>query len=138
MSTSADQSDHRFPRSNADSVALNLAAKAVDLDGSGLVEVFRILMARAEELKSILGHSERSSQAMLAGDIAPAQELVDAELLEALYTTRCLKWFLACACKRLAEDLEFEVHQKQRQLPRVKTATYSNQGEVEKFDLQTR
>lgn len=124
-----------LPESNVESVVDDLVHKTVDLDGTGLVHFFRTLLERAEEFSTILEHSERATNAMLLGDTVPTQPDVDAQLLDTLYQTTCLKWFLAVACKKLADELEYDVHRKQSRSPRIRSVVYGNNGDVEAFTL---
>jgi len=136
MSDSSDYPKSCVPESNAYSVVRSRIYKSIDLDGKGLVEIFQTLLARAEEHHAICACWDRSSQKMLAGEEPITQEAVDSQLLEGLYETRCLKWFLACACKQLAVFIENDVLEKQSRFPRIKAIVYDSDGHVEKFDLE--
>jgi hypothetical protein len=136
MSSSSDYSESCVPESNADSVVRTRIYKSIDLDGKGLVEIFQTLLARSEEHHAICSCWNRSSQKMLAGEEPVTQDIVDSSLLEGLYETRCLKWFLARACKQLAVFIENDVLEQQRRFPRIKAIVYDSDGHVEKFDLE--
>jgi hypothetical protein len=125
-----------FPDSNVQTVVSQLLFDAVDVDARGLVQYMQVMLARAEDLQSIFKVAADSSRAMLAGDQPIAQETVNAQVLHTLYETRCLKWFLACACRSLADSLEEEVRRKQERQPRVRSVVYGSHGEVESFQVE--
>src|SRR5438876_1637598 len=136
MASFPEDSQSQVPESNVAAVVWHLVMKRVDLDGSGLVQVFRVLLDRAEECRQIRANCARASEAMLAGREPITQERVAGNALDAIYQTRCLELFLARACRQLAEDLEYDFAQKQGRLPRIKKAIYSDEGEVESFQLE--
>ncbi len=127
--------DGPFPESNVDSVAINLDSRTVDFDGGGLVEVLGVLTARAEHIKTLNVRAARFEQEVLAGQKVPEQDEFNAVLLDAWYETTCLKWFVACAFKKLSEHLEYEVHQKQNHMRRIRRVVYNDAGEVESYEL---
>ena len=131
----SDSIELNLPDCNADEVARDLVAQTADLDGSGFVRVFGLLLARAEEHQRILAHSAKTSQAMLSGNEPITQEGVNAHALEAIYETTCLKLLLARTCAKIAQDLENDLHQRQTRFPRIKTVVYSSNGEVESYTL---
>lgn len=135
MSTPADSEQSDFPASNVNSVVTDLWTKTIDLDGGGLVEMFRILAARAEQIQAIRRRVGEFDRGLLADAPLPDQTEFNAAFLESGYETTCLKWFLACACKRLAQDLEYDVCQKQQRLRRIESVVYNKEGEVESFSL---
>lgn len=124
-----------LPESNVEQIARDLVGQTLDLDGSGLVRLFNSLLARAEEHQRILAHSARTSEAMLTGQELMTQEGVNAQALDTLYETTCLKLFLAQACKKIAEDLEYDVLHRQSRYPRIKEVQYSAEGDVESYSL---
>ncbi len=124
------------PASNLNEVVWRLLLKRVDFTGAGLVQVLRVLLDRAEECHQIQAQSARLSEAMLSGREPITQEAVTGNALDVLYQTRCLQLFLARACRQLADDLEFDVQQKQERAPRIKSVVYSATGEVESFLLE--
>jgi hypothetical protein len=136
MSTTPDHVQSIFPESNVDSVVSNLWSKTIDLDGSGLVEMFRLLTTRAEQIKGIQARLANFDRGLLTGDALPEQAEVDAALLEGFYDTTCLKWFLSRACEQLAKSLEYDVYQKQDHMRRIESIAYNEEGEVESFRLE--
>src|SRR5262249_15842413 len=125
-----------LPESNVEEVVRDLALKTMDFDGSGLVKVFRVLLDRAIEYQRTLARCKSASEAMLTGQAAITKETVTANALDSIFETRCLRLFLATACKKLADDLEFEILEKQRRLPRLKSVVFSAEGEVEAFQVE--
>jgi hypothetical protein len=132
MPASEDLSRLPSFRSNVDEVVSDLAFRTISLDGGGLVDVFQVLLARAEEIKAILTHSDRTSKAMLDGEAPLTQEGVNSQMLDVLGEVPCLKYFLACACKKLSDDLGAEVYHK---LDRFSEVAYNSDGEVERMKL---
>ena len=135
MSTVPDPERPAFPESNVDSVVTNLWANTIDLDGDGLVQILRLLIARAEQVKAINFRLAEFDRGLLEADRLPEQAEVNAAILEGGYDTTCLKWFLSRACRRLAEDLEYDVYRKQNHLRRIESVVYNNEGEVESYAL---
>ena len=136
MSTTPDPEQSIFPESNVDSVVSNLWSKTIDLDGSGLVEMFRLLTTRAEQIKAIQARLANFDRGLLTGGPLPEQAEVDAAVLEGLYDTTCLKWLLSRACEQLAKSLEYDVYQKQDHMRRIESIVYNEEGEVESFKLE--
>src|SRR5437867_3436083 len=99
----------RSPESNAQHLARCLVYNTVDLDGSGVVNVLALLQARAEQLRSMTLRLSDLDRRVMEKEIT-SQEEYNAELLDGLYETTCLKWFLACTLKELAGRLEGEVY----------------------------
>jgi hypothetical protein len=124
----------RQPESNAQHVARGLVYNMPDLDGSGVMQVLATLYARAEELRAMNHRLSDLDRRLLLREIT-TQEEYNAELLEGLYETTCLKWFLACALKELAGRLESEVYGAQICLNPIRTITYASDGTVESFRL---
>jgi len=124
----------RPPESNAQHVGRCLVYNTVDLDGSGVINVLMVLLARAGQLRSLnhrLGDLDRRAA---SGEVA-TQDEYNAELLEGLYETTCLKWFLAAAMKELAVRLESEVYGAQIRLNPIRQITFAADGQVESFLL---
>jgi hypothetical protein len=124
-----------FPDSNVEQIVFNLVNRANDLDGKGLVDLLGLLKARAEQVQYMRERLSQFGRETLYGDVVPDKAQLDAEMLEGLCETSCLKWFLACACKRLSEDLEHEVHQKQSTIRRISKIVFTEDGGVESFRL---
>jgi hypothetical protein len=125
------------PESNLHSVVRDLNTKKADLDGSGLVEIFRVLLERAEECRRIRAHSAKLSDAMLTGKEPITQELVSEQCLATIYERKCLMLFLARACRALADDLEYDLFEDPNEtLKRIKRVVYSASGEIESFELE--
>ena len=125
----------RPPESNAQHVARCLVYNTVDLDGSGVINVLAVLQARAEQLRRLnhrLGDLDRRAA---SGEVA-SQDEYNAELLEGLYETTCLKWFLVCALRELASRLEGEVCGSQIRLNPIGQITFAPDGQVESFRLE--
>jgi len=96
--------------------------------------VLMVLLARAGQLRSLnhrLGDLDRRAA---SGEVA-TQDEYNAELLEGLYETTCLKWFLAAAMKELAVRLESEVYGAQIRLNPIRQITFAADGQVESFLL---
>src|SRR5262249_47441542 len=124
----------RPPESNAQHVARCLVYNTVDLDGSGVVNVLALLQARAEQLRTMNLRLSDLDRPVLNRKIS-TQEEYNAELLEGLYETTCLKWFLACTLKELGTRLESEVYGAQIQLNPIRKITFAPDGQVESFRL---
>jgi hypothetical protein len=124
----------RPPESNAQHIARSLVYQTVDLDGSGLVNVLALLHARAEQLKAMNLRLSDLERRVVDREIA-TQEEYNAELLEGLYETSCLKWFLACASRELAVRLESEFYGAQIRLNPIRQITFAPDGQVESFLL---
>src|SRR5437899_650741 len=99
----SEASQAMLPASNVEGIVKQLWLKTLDFDGVGLVHVFGVLLARAEEHKRTLAHCATVSEAMLSGKERITQEAVDANAMDAVFQTRCLRLFLARACRQLAE-----------------------------------
>ncbi len=123
--------------SNLDQVVIDIVASSEDLDGSGLVQLFQLLSDRATEHRQILAHSARAMSSMLSGEHPVTQDSVEAQAQDTIFETRCLKLLLARVCRKLAENLEFEISEQQANLPRIKSAVYSAIGEVENFEIDS-
>jgi hypothetical protein len=124
----------RPPESNAQHVARCLVYNTVDLDGTGVLNVLAVLQARAEQLRSMNHRLSDLDRRMANREIA-TQEEYNAELLEGLYETTCLKWFLACTLKELGVRLESEVYGAQIYLNPIRQITFAADGQVESFLL---
>jgi hypothetical protein len=124
----------RTPESNAQHVVRCLIYNAVDLDGSGVVNVLSLLQARAEQIRSMNLRLAGLDQRVASKDIS-SQEEYNAELLEGLYETTCLKWFLVNALKELTVRLESEVYGAQITLNPIRQITFAPDGQVESFLL---
>jgi hypothetical protein len=124
----------RQPESNAKHVARNLVYHAVDLDGSGVIHVLAVLQDRAEQLRALNGRLSDLDRQVALGEITTQQEY-NAEMLDGLYETTCLKWFLACALKELGGRLEGEVYGAQIRLNPIGQITFAPDGQVESFLL---
>jgi hypothetical protein len=123
-----------FPASNAGSVAHQLASQAADADGAGLVEVLKILLKRAEQIRTINESAADVGPGLVSGEPAPEPPEAGVCLVEDIYRPLCLKLFLACALTALAEQLKSQL--KQRNLLRqVKQAVFSEDGDLESLDL---
>ena len=66
-----------------------------------------------------------------------AAEPTSAEVLDGLYETTCLKWFLACALRELSVRLESEVYASQLRLKPIRKITFTEDGQVESFLLDS-
>ncbi len=132
----SDFSDSEFPipDSNVENVAINLCSRAIDLDGSGLVEVLRLLLVKAEEIKRRHMRSAELSRQLLAGESSIDQQDFDSVLLELWFDTSCLKWLLAHSLRSLSDQLKTDVLQ-QSKTPRITKIVYSEDGDVESFEL---
>jgi hypothetical protein len=124
----------RQPESNAQHLARCLVYNTVDLDGSGIIHVLTLLQARAEQLKAMNLRLGDLDKRLVMREIA-TQEEYNAELLEGLYETTCLKWFLACVMKELTVRLESEVTGAQICLNPIWQITFAEDGQVESFRL---
>jgi hypothetical protein len=124
----------RPPESNAQHIARCHVYHTVDLDGSGVVQMLALLEARAEQLRSLNLRLNDLDQRVARREIT-TQEEYNAELLDGLYETTCLKWFLACALKELAARLESEVYGAQIRLNPIRQITFAADGQVESFLL---
>jgi hypothetical protein len=126
-----------MPESNADAVAKQLVFTTIDFDGQGLVAAMRLLLSRAEELQALHQRTAAFDDRLLSGQVSDQMD-ANAELLDALYDTSCLKWFLSRAMKELAEHLGFDVYQKQQHVLAIEQITYTDQGGVESYRLAPR
>jgi hypothetical protein len=122
------------PESNAQHVARCLVYNNVDLDGSGVMNVLAILHARAEQLRAMNHRLNDLDRRVVLREIA-TQEEYNAELLDGLYETTCLKWFIACTLRELAVRLESEVYGSQICLKPIRQITFAPDGQVESFLL---
>jgi hypothetical protein len=129
-----DPTLRRPPESNAQDVARCLVYNYLDLDGTGVMDVLALLYARAEQLRTLNLRLNDLDQRVVTREIA-SQEEFNAELLEGLYETTCLKWFLACAMKELGGRLECEVYGSQIVLNPIRQITFAPDGQVESFLL---
>ena len=136
MSISEGSSKKIFPESNADKIVDQLVFQTDDLIEAGLVDVLRVLLARAEQIKKVSSDLEVFGYDILSAEKMTSQDKVNAALLEGWYETTCLKWFLACSFKRLGEHLEYIVYQKQQHFRPVESISFSENGEVESFKLK--
>jgi hypothetical protein len=125
------------PDTNLDSVLSKLLLKTKDFTGDGLVEVFRTLLARAEEIQRAYKSANVFGEELIGQKITPDDEEVKAELQSGWYETTCLKWFLARACERLAGDLGFSVYQSQNHMRRIVQICYADDGQVESYSLDS-
>ena len=65
------------------------------------------------------------------------QEMVTEQAMASIYERKCLILFLARACRRLADDLEYDLFEDPNQpLKRIKRVVYSTAGEVESYELK--
>ncbi|HYT94213.1 MAG TPA: hypothetical protein VEL76_36190 [Gemmataceae bacterium] len=124
----------QLPESNAQHIARCLVYNTVDLDGSGVVHVLALLQARAAQVRAMNLRLSDLDRRMASREIA-SQEEYNAELLEGLYETTCLKWFLASALRELAVRLESEVSGAQVCLNPIRQITFASDGQVESFLL---
>lgn len=124
----------RPPESNAQVIANRLIYNFVDLDGSGVIQVLQLLQARAEQVRSLTLRLNELDQKVQRKEITH-QEEYNAELLDGLYETTCLRWFLACTLKELARRLESEVYGAQIRLNPIRQITFTEDGQVESFLL---
>src|SRR4051812_39391982 len=106
----------------------------VDLDGSGAVDVLGLLRARAEQVRELNHRLADLDQRAASGEVA-TQDEYNAELLEGLYETTCLKWFVACVLRELTVRLESEDFGAQIRLNPIRQITYAADGQVESFLL---
>jgi hypothetical protein len=91
-------------------------------------------MRRAEEIHALNQPNGELGQGVLAGELAPEQSPSGTLLLDDVYRPLCLKLFMACAFKALAEQLKSQL--KQRNLLRnVREIVFSEQGHLETFGL---
>ena len=134
MPDKADSALKRAPESNAEFVARCLVYNLVDPDGSGMVQVLALLLARAEQIRSLNVRLAELDRRVASREI-PTQEEYNAEVLEGLYETSCLKWFLACALRELSQRLESEVYGSQICLNPIRKITFTADGQVESFLL---
>jgi hypothetical protein len=137
MSDSRDQSDI-IADTNVDSVLSRLLLKTKDFTGDGLVEVIRTFLARAEEIRDKHRSLDASGQKWLAESGLPDVDEVKGGILDGWYETTCLKWFLARACERLAEELWHSVDQSQKRMRRIVEIDYADDGQVDSFLFETR
>lgn len=124
----------RPPESNAQLIAGRLIYNFVDLDGSGVIQVLSLLQARAEQIRALNLRLNDLDQKVARKEIVD-QEEYNAELLDGLYETTCLKWFLTCTLKELARRLESEVYGAQIRLNPIRQITFTEDGQVESFLL---
>lgn len=126
----------RPPESNAQTVASRLVYQTVDLDGTSLIHTLSLLLSRAAQLKAhnlrLLALDEKVKKKEVT-----TQEEYNAELLEGLYETTCLKWFLAAALKELARRLESEALGAQIRCAPIRKITFTPDGDVESFLLES-
>jgi hypothetical protein len=124
-----------FPESNVEALLTILWPGPFDLDGDGLVRMLRLLTARAEQIKAISIRLTEFDCGL--GKRVPEQSEFKAAILEGVYDTTCLKWFLSRAFKQLAEDLEYVVYEKQtqNQVHRIQSIIYNSEGELESYSL---
>jgi hypothetical protein len=134
MPEQADASLKRTPESNAEYVARCLVYPLVDLDGSGVVQVLELLRVRAEQILS-LNHELSELDNRVARQEITSQEEYNAVVLEGLYETTCLKWFLACVLRELGTRLESEVFGAQICMNPIRQITFAPDGQVESFLL---
>ena len=137
MGTTSTFEKNQLLQSNVDSVASALLLKTLDSDGNGLIELLQLLQERVKDLQGTLEHASRRSKAMLAGKEPVSPDDIQGQILEAVYETRCTKLFLAAVCRKLADDLEAEFSEKQSHLPKIKSAHFLDDGQVESFQLET-
>jgi hypothetical protein len=125
-----------LPESNVEQVTSDLLLKTVALDGSGLVHVFAVLSARAEEHRRILVHCDEASRAMLEGREPVMKEAVAAQVMDSMFETTCLTLFLARACRKLAEHLEEGFQERQHRFRRITKVEFATEGKVECYELE--
>jgi hypothetical protein len=114
-----------LPSSNGGSVAHQLAARAGDADGVGLVEVLRLLLKRAEQIRA------RNEP---GGNAGRQQAETGVSLMEDLCKPLCLKLFLACTFTALAEQLKSQLRH-HNALREVKRVQFSADGDIDGIDL---
>ncbi len=136
MPEKADSSPVRPPESNAALIAGQLVYRSVDLDGSGLVNTLSLLLARAEQIRTLNLRLIELDHRVAKKEVT-TQEEYNAELLDGLYETTCLKWFLASTMKDLAKRLEGEVYGAQIRCAPIRQITYTDDGQVESFLLES-
>lgn len=136
MPEKADTVPVRPPESNAALIAGHLVYQTVDLDGSGLVNTLTLLLARAEQVRTLNLRLIELDRRVLEKKVT-TQEEYNAELLDGLYETTCLKWFIASALKDLAKRLEGEVYGAQIRCCPIRQITFTPDGQVESFLLES-
>lgn len=82
MSISESSPKELFPESNVDTIARQLVFQTDDLNEAGLVEVLRVLLARAEQIKKVSSDLGAFGSDMFGAEQMPSQEEVNAALLE--------------------------------------------------------
>ncbi len=136
MSTDADFHFDAVPESNAEAVANKIVFESIDLDGTGVVEILRLLVSRAEQMRDVNQQFGKFDAQLSTGHL-PGQDDLNRELLHGLYEPICLKWFLARALRSLAKRLEFEVTEKQQHLRPIQKIVYAIDGDLESFTLRS-
>jgi hypothetical protein len=126
----------RPPESNVAQVAGQMVYQSVDIDGSGLVNTLTLLLARAEQIRALNNKLVDVDHRVVKKEVT-SQEEYNAELLDGLYETTCLKWFLASTLKELARRLESEVYGAQIRCCPIRQITYTSDGEVDSFLLES-
>jgi hypothetical protein len=126
--------ESRLPESNADDVAGRLVAGSIDLDGAGVVELLRLLLSRAQQIKEVNARFEAFGASIVPGKM-PDQSEFNAALQDGLYEPVCLKWFLSRCLKELSEHLEYDFQMSSESLRPIKKIVFTDQGEVESFIL---
>jgi hypothetical protein len=135
MAEKLDMSPVRLPQSNASLIADHLVY-APDLDGSGLVKLLGVLQSRVQEIQALTVRLIDLDRRVFEKQVT-TQEEYNAELLDGLYETTCLKWFVACALKELAKRLEGEVYGAQIRCVPIRQITFTVDGQVESFRLES-
>jgi hypothetical protein len=136
MPEKADTAPVRPPESNAALIAAHLVYHTVDLDGTGLVNTLSLLQARAEQVRTLNQRLIELDRRVFEKQVT-TQEEYNAELLDGLYETTCLKWFLASTMKELAKRLEGEVYGAQVRCCPIRQITFTADGQVESFLLDS-
>jgi hypothetical protein len=126
--------ESRFPESNADDVAGRLVAGSIDLDGGGLVELLRLLLSRAQQIKEFDDRFEAFGASIVPGKM-PDQSEFNAALQYGLYEPVCLKWFLTRCHRELSEHLDYDFQMSSNSLRPIKKIVFTEHGEVESFIL---
>ena len=123
-----------LPQSNAGSVAHQLAAQAADVEGTGLVEVLKLLLERAEQIRTINQPAGDLGPSLISWEPGQEQAEPGVVLLEDVYRPLCLKLFMACAFTALAEQLKSQLRHRDL-LRHVKQIVFSEDGDLQSLGL---
>ncbi len=127
--------DVPFPVSNAGPIVEKLVSLSTDFSGAGLVELSRLLLARAEQIRTLKMAATEFGRAVITGVATPDQLEANACLQPAFFETACIKHFLASLYRKLAEQLDWEVHEQQQHLRPIRKIVYAPDGDIESFEL---